>query len=135
MLRRVVVLVLVVIAASDARAAVTGFQVIGREDVPGYPYERITARVTYSVDPGDVHNRVVGDLDKAPRGADGRVTFHGDIVIVRPKTGGNGVAIIDVANRGSATVFALNKPRTAGDTVGDGFLWKRGFTVVVVGWE
>src|SRR4051812_3420900 len=135
MLRRVVVLVLVVIAASDARAAVTGFQVTGREDVPGYPYERITGRITYSVDRANVRNRGVVDLDHAPRGADGRVTFHGDIVIVRPKSGGNGVVIIDVANRGNASVFALNKPRNANDSLGDGFLLNRGFTVVVIGWE
>ena len=122
------------LAAPYAHAAVTDFQVISRTEVPGYPYERITGRVTYSVNPEDAHNRQVVDLDKAPRTAEGLVVFHGDIVILRPKTGGNGVAIIDVVNRGRITVSGFNKAR-AGDIVGDGFLLTRGFTLVAVGWE
>ena len=128
------VLVTLVMAVPRADAAVTAIQIISRSDIPGYPYERITGRVTYSVDPADPHNRQVVDLDKAPRTADGRVVFQGDIVIVRPKSGGNSVSIIDVVNRGRLTVFGLNKARGA-DIVGDGFLLARGFTLVGVGWE
>ena len=107
-----------------------------REDLPGYPYERIKGRITYTVDPGDPRNRAVVDLyDKAPRDAAGRVVFQGDVVIVRPRSGGNGVALLDVSNRGRSTVFGLNKAR-GNDIVGDGFLFKRGFTLVaLVGWE
>ena len=123
-----------VIAVPHADAAVTAIQITSRTDIPGYPYERITGRITYSVDPADPHNRQVVDLDKAPRNQDGLVVFHGDIVIVRPKSGGNGVSIIDVVNRGRLTVFGLNKARGA-DIVGDGFLLARGFTLVGVGWE
>src|SRR3954464_5931787 len=111
MLRRIFVLAVVVLVAGRAQAAVTDFQVMTRTDVPGTTYERLTGRLTYRVDPEDARNRGVVDLDKAPRDADGRVVFHGDVVIMRPKTGGSGIAIIDVANRGRATVFGLNHAR------------------------
>jgi hypothetical protein len=134
MLRHSVVLMVVILASSSAQAAVTAFQMTSRQEVPGYPYERITGRLTYSVDPADPRNRAVVDLDKARRTADGHVVFQGDVVIVRPTSGGNGVVLLDVSNRGRATVFGLNKARGT-DTVGDGFLLTRGFTLVIVGWE
>ncbi len=136
MVRRVLVFILLVLAARPSQAAVTAFQVTGRAAVPGYPYERITGRITYSQDPNDPHNRGVVDLDKAPRDEHGRVVFSGDLVIVRPTSGGNGVVLLDVVNRGRMTAFGLSGVRgTGGDVVGDGFLLKRGFTIVCVGWE
>jgi hypothetical protein len=135
MLRRLVLLALVVLVSGRAQAAVTEFQQISRTDIEGYPYERITGRITYRVDPEDVRNRGVVDLDKAPRDLDGWVTFSGDIVIIRPKTGGNGMTIIDVANRGRATVFGFNRARGGNAITGDGFLLTRGYTLVIVGWE
>jgi hypothetical protein len=46
------------------------------------------------------------------------------------------VAIVDIVNRGRATVVPnFNRAGGRDPDVGDGFLFKRGFTVVTVGWE
>ena len=116
-------------------AEVARLDVTARADVAGYPYERITGRITFSVDPRDAHNAVIVDLDKAPRTASGRVEFSADFVILQPKSGGNGVALLDIVNRGRLTAFGFNKPTPDSREVGDGFLFARGFTIVAVGWE
>ena len=48
------------------------------------PYERLDGTLTYAVDPEHEVNRVIVDLDKAPRDADGRVRFSGDFCLLMP---------------------------------------------------
>jgi Alpha/beta hydrolase domain len=82
------------------------------------------------------------DLDKAPKDADGRVVFSADLYILRPlpRTPSNGVALVDVVNRGrKMTLNGFNRggsldPATETD-LGDGFLMRHGFTLVWVGWQ
>ena len=135
--RRVAVLAaLVICGAATARAEVTRVAVTSRADIAFAGYEKIVGRVFFAVDPADPRNAIVVDLDKAPRMADGRVEFSSDFTITRPKSGGNGVAIVDIVNRGRATVIPnFNRAGGRNPDVGDGFLMKRGFTVVTVGWE
>jgi hypothetical protein len=110
--------------------------VTSRAEIAFAGYEKIVGRVFFAVDPADPRNAIVADLDKAPRMADGRVEFSSDFTIVRPRSGGNGVAIVDIVNRGRATVIPnFNRAGGRNPDVGDGFLMKRGFTVVTVGWE
>ena len=66
----------------------------------------------------------------------------GDVVILAPvdRSKANGTAIIDIPNRGGATALAVNRGRfsrdpATPDDLGDGFLMRHGFTVVVVGWQ
>jgi hypothetical protein len=119
----------------SSSAEVVRVEVTGRQDVPQYGYEQITAKVRFAVDPKDPRNAVIADINKAPKNADGKVEFSADLLALRPKSSaGNGVALIDVVNRGNTTAFRLN--RTAGaDRIGDGFLLKQGFTIICVGWE
>ena len=138
MVRRLVAVLtaLVIVSAATARAEVTRITVSSRADIAFAGYEKIVGRVFFAVDPADPRNAIVADLDKAPRTADGRVEFSSDFTIVRPKSGGNGVAIVDIVNRGRATVIPnFNRAGGRNPDVGDGFLMKRGFTVVTVGWE
>jgi hypothetical protein len=138
MIRRLlaVLTAFVIGAAVDARAEVTRVTVTRRADIAFAGHEKIVGRVFFAVDPADPRNAIVADLDKAPRMADGRVEFSSDFTIVRPKSGGNGVAIVDIVNRGRATVIPnFNRAGGRDPDVGDGFLLKRGFTVVTVGWE
>src|SRR5262245_21249615 len=123
------------LVSASASAEVVRVEVTARQDVPGYDYEQITAKAYFSIDPKDPRNAVIADIDKAPKNATGRVEFSADLLALRPKNGiGNGVALVDVVNRGNTTAFRLN--RTAGQNlVGDGFLLKRGFTIICVGWE
>lgn len=123
-------------AAAPARAEVTRVAVTSRADLAFAGYEKIVGRVYFAVDPADPHNAVVADLDKAPRNADGRVEFSADFYLVRPKSGGNGVALVDIVNRGGKTVIPnFNRVGRRDPDVGDGFLLRRGFTVAAVGWE
>ena len=119
-----------------ARAEVTRFEVTSRADLPYAGYEKVVGRAFFAVDPADPRNAVIADIDKAPRNANGRVEFSADVYIVRPKMGGNGVAIVDVVNRGNRVTRMFNRVTAGSDPdVGDGFLLRRGFTVIAVGWE
>src|SRR5712672_2651210 len=93
-------------------AEVVRVEVTERHDLAQYGYEQITGKVRFAVDPKDPRNAVIADIDKAPRNGDGKVEFSSDFMALRPKTGGNGVALVDVVNRGGTTFLRLN--RTAG---------------------
>jgi hypothetical protein len=123
--------------AALARAEVTRVEILKRTDLAAYAgYEKLEGRVYFSVDPANRRNTVIVDLDRAPKNAQGRVEFSADFYAVRPKTGGNGVAIVDVVNRGNRVTRMFNRIAAGSDPdVGDGFLMRRGFTVIAVGWE
>ncbi len=111
----------------------------GRSFGSAGPYEEVTGRLYFAVNPLDPANQLVVDLDKAPKNASGRVEFSADVVIYRPRdtARGNGIALIDVVNRGNKTVIGgFNRPGMAADReAGDGFVFARGYAVVCVGWE
>ena len=99
------------------------------------PYEEIVGKITFGFDPANPLNQVIVNLDRAPRDGEGLVEATADLVIVGPADSqrGNGVALIDIANRGRLTALSFNKGD--GGAYGDGFLMNEGFTVVWVGWE
>jgi hypothetical protein len=107
---------------------------------PGY--EKIVGIAHFAVNPRAPGNAVIADVDKAPMNLDGKVEFSSDVYILRPLDAAtsNGVALVDVLNRGRKIVLggfnrgATNDPVTDAD-LGDGFLMRRGYTVVWVGWE
>jgi Alpha/beta hydrolase domain len=103
------------------------------------PYEEVTGRLYFEVDPSHAANRSVVDIDKARKNGNGRVEFSADVVIYRPRdvVKGNGIALIDVVNRGNKTVISgFSRPGMSADReAGDGFVFSRGFTAVCVGWE
>jgi hypothetical protein len=138
------------VQAASASAEVTNVTIASRTVVADGqpfgtigPYERLVGRIEFAIDPADPHNRVIVDLEHAPRGADGRVRFSSDLHVLRPvdPSKGNGVLLFDVANRGRRTLLGrFNRARpspdpTADADFGDGFLMKEGFTLVTVGWE
>src|SRR6266852_7550054 len=132
---------LLLLIAGVARAEVARVEIARRADVGASGYEKIVGRIHFAVDPGDPHNRIVVDLDKAPVNRSGRVEFSSDLYILRPKAPrGNGAALVDVLNRGNKVVLnGFNRggspdPATEND-LGDRFLMRFGFTVVWVGWE
>ena len=113
-----------------------------RAPIEGSGYEKIVGTAHFSLDPAHPRNRAVADLDKAPIGPDGKVTFSTDIYILRPlaNSPGNGVALVDVVNRGRKMILTgFNRGRHAGSAnaadLGDGFLMRHGFTLVWVGWQ
>jgi hypothetical protein len=135
-------LAFVAFVAAPARAEVTRIAVIRRANVGTTGYEKIIGTVYFAVDPRDPHNRIVVDLDKAPRNAAGRVEFSADLYVLKPNSGtpSNGAAIVDVLNRGGKPVLTgfnrggVNDPASDTD-LGDRFLMRHGFTLAWVGWE
>jgi hypothetical protein len=111
-------------------------------------YERVKGTFKGELDPADARNRVIANLDLAPRTARGRVEYEADFFILRPADPAKGrrKILYDVVNRGRlfvqlrlqdakpASAAAANDPRTAQDA-GNGFLLRRGYTVVWSGWD
>src|SRR6476661_3551766 len=135
-------IVIFLLTAARAEAHVTRVEIISRADIQdGRPfglagaYEQLVGRVYFAVDPTNLHNRQIVDLDKAPRNAQGEVEFSADLYLLKPKdmTKGNGSVLFEVSNRGGRGILSLVNGRD-GES-GDGFLMRQGYTVAWVGWE
>ena len=102
-----------------------------RTDYSDGPYEKIVAKVHFAVDPKLPANRIVADIDLAPRDENGLVEFSADLFVLKPRDSaqGNGTALFEISNRGGKGLQGTF------DFEGDNFLLKRGFTLVWVGWE
>lgn len=99
------------------------------------PYEKILGRVYFAVDPANLHNRQIVDLDKAPRNTHGEVEFSADLYLLKPKdmAKGNHAVLFEVSNRGGRGILSLVNGRE--NEYGDGFLMRQGYTVAWLGWE
>ena len=125
-------------------AEVKRIEITSRADVQngspfgnGGPYERLIGKVYFAVDPGNPRNKVIVNVDKAPRNARGEVEFSADLSIYKPKDAsrGNGVLLFDIVNRGGSVALGdLNRADGDGE-IGDGFLMREGYTIVAVGWQ
>jgi hypothetical protein len=106
-------------------------------------YEKLTGRIYFEIDPSNPANTIITDLGNAPRNARGRVEFSSDFFLIKPKqpARGNGTVLYEVSNRGGKGMLgfynhasgSLNP--TSDAELGDGFLLKRGFTLLWVGWQ
>jgi hypothetical protein len=130
--------------ASFADAHVTRVEIISRTDIQdGKPfglagaYEKIVGRVYFAVDPTNIHNRQIVDLDKADRNSKGEVEFYADLYLLKPKdmNKGNGAVLFEVSNRGGRGIDRLVNGASAANPDGDGFLMRQGYTIAWVGWE
>jgi len=111
-------------------AAVTSVELIDRTDYPGGPYEHIVAKVHFAIDPKLPANRIIADINLAPRNEQGLVEFSADLDVVKPRDSakGNGTALFEISNRGGEALLNVFQ-------LGDNFLLDHGFTLVWVGWE
>ena len=131
-------------------AEVSRVEITARRDVAGGrsfgsagPYEQIIGKLYFVIDPANKRNRVIADLDKAPKNAAGKIELSADLVILKPRDArkANGIALFDIVNRGRGVALAkFDAPLAvngapAPDEYGDGFLLNRGYTIVQVGWE
>ena len=106
-------------------------------------YERIDGVLTFAVDPDNEANRPIVDLGLAPRDAEGRVRFQSDFSLLVPENPerGNRRLIVDVVNRGNRLAGRMFNcaPTLLGNPgeilQGDGFLFRRGYSVVAIGWQ
>jgi hypothetical protein len=142
--RFILVLVLLFAVPTGLRAEVTRVEIAARYDAASGTtfgttgvYEQLVGKIFFAVDPTNPRNRVIVDLDRAPRNESGRVEMSADFAVLRPKDAskGNGVALLDVVNRGNKTVLNGFNRAATGNELGDGLLMRMGYTVVWVGWE
>jgi hypothetical protein len=135
------------LSACVVDAHVTRVEIISRTDVQdgrafglAGAYEKIVGRVYFAVNPENLHNRLIVDLAKAPRNAQGEVEFSSDLYLLKPKdmNKGNNAVLFEVSNRGGKGILRLvngYSPSTPDGEYGDGFLLREGYAVAWVGWE
>jgi len=129
------------IAAQVASAEVVRIDVRSREDFG--THERVIARVHYAVDPKLPTNQGIADLAAAPRNADGKVEFAGDLLLFLPTrpASARGTVFLEVVNRGRDQSLGLMSDARQRDlapenwNLGDRFLLEQGFTVAFLGWQ
>ena len=106
-------------------------------------YEKLIGKAYGEVDPMKPHNKVIVNLDKAPRNSRGKVEYWTDVFILKPvdSSRGNGKIFYDAPNRGSKRILMFlndaaenNDPSTLKDA-GNGFLMRQGYTIVWSGWQ
>jgi hypothetical protein len=133
-----------------AQAKVVKFEVVSIES-PAFEgrvfgtvgtYDRVIARATVAVAPGDKHNTVIVDIESASRNTEGLVEAVADVEILRPTVAANGNRRLfyDVVNRGMQRALGMFNDATTANPAkaaeaGNGFLMSRGYTVVVSGWQ
>ena len=146
----VVIALVVGLTAVPLSAEVVRIEVTSRADLAGGqpfgaagPYEKLSGKIFFAADPTLPANRIVADIDKAPRNAAGKVEFSSDFYLVKPKRieKGNGAVLYEVSNRGGKGMLGFfnhapgsTDPATPAD-MGDGFLMKQGFSLLWVGWQ
>jgi hypothetical protein len=132
--------------ASAAHARVLRVVIATRQDVLGGKsfgdagaYERITGRVYFSLPIDNPHNAPIVDLKNAVNLKDGAVEFSANFIAIRPKdeSKGNGAMLLDVPNRGHSGIVSQvdGGDWDVANNAGDGWLLRRGFTIVSVGWQ
>jgi hypothetical protein len=150
-LRKVTMIVVGLLALTEAASAevermeITSRSVFadGMEYGAVGAYEKIRGKLFYAVDPDDAANAAIVDLDLAPRGADGKVRFQGDFILLKPVdlARGNGRLLYDVNNRGNLYMLRhinggnrTNDPSSAEDG-GNGFLMRQGYSLLWSAWN
>jgi Alpha/beta hydrolase domain len=137
-----VVAIAVLALSSPARAELTRLDIKARTEIGSTGVEKIVGIAHFEVDPKDPRNRVIADIGKAPVNAAGHVEFSSDFYALQVKdpAKSNGIALVDVVNRGRKVVVTgftrggTIDPSSEAD-LGDRFLLDRGFTLVWIGWE
>jgi len=103
-------------------------------------YERLHGITFCELDPKHPLNAGILYLDQAPRNARGFVEYSSEFRILKPLdlACSNGFLLYDVPNRGNQPIMPrLNGAPEGGhpQTAGNGFLMRRGFTLVWSGWQ
>jgi alpha/beta hydrolase family protein len=107
------------------------------------PYERLSGRAYFAVDPKLPANQIIRDIDRAPRNEKGMVEFSADFYVLKPRdpANGNGAVLYEVSNRGNKGMLAMfNRAAASRDPLaekefGDGFLLEQGYMLLWLGWQ
>ena len=147
------VLIVCMLLALPAYAKVKKIQITSRQSPAfgGYSwpgvgqYEKIVGKAFGELDPKDAKNKVIVDLQLAPRNAAGKVEYSFDFYILKPidLSKGNHKMLYEPPNRGRKTIGALNRG-VGGDDPGsvkdvsllaNSFLMPQGYSISFSGWD
>src|SRR6266850_407973 len=105
-------------------------------------YEKLRGTATGELDPNDPRNKVITDVELAPRNAAGMVAYSMDVFVLRPlnQANGNQRMLLDFNNRGQMRLGRLNNGTVTSDPVsaadaGDGLVMRLGYSVAGNGWD
>ena len=109
----------------------------------GGAYEKLSGKLHFAVNPEAAANKLIVDLDKAPRNAAGEVEFAADFYVLKPKEAAraSGSVLLEIPNRGGKGILVLmqggkgSRDPATEEEFGDGFLMRRGVTVAWLGWQ
>src|SRR5260221_925154 len=103
--RRIVLLLI----STLAYAGVTRVEITQRHDLALVNYEEIIGKVYFAVDPKLPHNRIIVDLDRAPRNAQGLGEFSSDLYVLKPKdpAKSNGTALLEISTRSGKSTLGM----------------------------
>src|ERR1051325_3795570 len=96
------VMILVLLLAAPLKAEVVRIEVQSRADVLSGKsfgstgaYEKLVGKIYFAVDPRNSANRIIADIDLAPKNASGKVEFSSDFYMMKPKdiAKGNGTVL------------------------------------------
>jgi Alpha/beta hydrolase domain len=137
-------------AAVESHAAVVDIKIEsrapilqGKEFGAVGAYEKLEGVVTFALDPSNAANTKIVDLDKAPHNMEGLVYAQANFMVLQPVDASKaaGVGVLEVSNRGGKALLPYfnggshtNDPAKEQD-FGDGFLMRRGYTLMWVGWQ
>ena len=143
-------LIAVLLCSLDAAASVTRLRIERRETVlnsrafgAAGPYEKLSGKVDFALDPALPQNRGIIDLSLAPKNAQGLVEFSADFYLLKPvdPSRGNGRLFYEAGNRGTMRILPVfqnaansSDPSTEAD-FGNGALMQQGFTLLWMGWQ
>ncbi len=98
-------------------------------------YERLAGTAWFEVDPAAGCNRVICNLDKAPRNAGGKVEFSAPVFMLKPAdvAKGNRRIFCDINNRGNSDLGPVSDAAKVNGQVAQQL--RMGFTLVDVGWH
>ncbi|MCA1660051.1 MAG: hypothetical protein LC642_05890 [Verrucomicrobiaceae bacterium] len=141
---------LVALVPCPGNARVERVEVLSKTDVLGGKvfgeagvYEKLSGKVHFAVKPEAAPNKLIVDLDKAPRNAAGEVQFAADFYLLKPKEAArsSGSVLLEIPNRGGKGILAImqggkgSRDPATEEEFGDGFLMRRGMTVAWLGWQ
>jgi hypothetical protein len=105
-------------------------------------YEKLRGTAWGELDPNDPRNKVITDIQSAPRNGAGMVEYSMDVFVLKPRNLGQGNrrVLLDFNNRGEMRLGRLNQTALTNDPTtaahaGDGFVMRQGYAIVGNGWD
>lgn len=145
-----IVLVVSQFLPSAAEAAVTRLHIERRQTVlngrpfgAAGPYEKVSGKVYFALDPALPQNAIIVDLNLAPKNVAGLVEFSADFYLLKPvdPARGNGRLFYEAGNRGTKRILPVFQNATnsadpaTSEEFGNGALMQQGFSLLWMGWQ